>query len=194
MGRWEPDARGRLEQAALELYGERGFERTTVAEIAERAGLTERTFYRYFADKREVLFWGSGLLRERLVTALEEAPASLAPLDAVGVALLAVVDVFDERQEFARQRQAVIAASVELQERERIKLATLASALADALRRRGVTDPSAVLAAETGIAVFKVAFEKWIDGPGDQGLDLAITESLDALKEFAAGRAPGRRR
>jgi AcrR family transcriptional regulator len=179
----------------MELYGACGFERTTVAEIAERAGLTERTFYRYFADKREVLFWGSGLLRERLVTALEAAPASLAPIDAVGAALLAVVDVFHERQGFARQRQAVIAASVELQERERIKLATLASALADALRGRGVTDPSAALAAETGIAVFKVAFEKWIDSTDDQGLDHAILESLDAVKGFAAGRtSAGRRR
>ena len=63
MGRWEPDARGRLVKAAMELYGERGFEQTTVAEIAERAGLTERTFFRHFADKREVLFAGAGALR-----------------------------------------------------------------------------------------------------------------------------------
>jgi AcrR family transcriptional regulator len=172
----------------MELFGERGFEGTTVAEIAERAGLTERTFFRYFADKREVLFWGSGLLQERLVTALERAPHALPALDAVGTALLAVVDVFDERQDFARQRQAVIAANVELRERERIKLATLASALADGLRRRGVGDPSAALAAETGIAIFKVAFERWIDDTGGRSLSAAIEESLAAVKEFAAGR------
>jgi hypothetical protein len=63
MTRWEPNARGRLEQAALALYGERGFENTTVAEIAARAGLTERTFFRHFADKREVLFAGGAHCR-----------------------------------------------------------------------------------------------------------------------------------
>src|SRR4030081_1022970 len=83
MSRWEPDARGRLERAAMELYGERGFEQTTVAEIAERAGLTERTFFRYFADKREVLFWGATSLQEFLVSKLDEAPPSLAPMTAV---------------------------------------------------------------------------------------------------------------
>src|ERR1700686_2348473 len=89
MGRWEPGARGRLEQAAMELYSERGFEQTTVAEIAERAGLTERTFFRYFADKREVLFNGAGALQELLVSAVAEAPSSLAPIDAVAVGLQA---------------------------------------------------------------------------------------------------------
>jgi hypothetical protein len=103
------------------------------------------------------------------------------------------VDVFDERLDFARQRQAVIAANVELQERERIKLAALASGLADGLRRRGVGDPSAALAAETGIAVFKVAFERWIDDTSEQPLSEAIVESLAAVKEFAAGRKPARR-
>ena len=87
MGRWEPNARGRLEQAALELYGERGFEQTTVAEIAKRAGLTERTFFRHFADKREVLFWGAGALQELLVSTVADAPDSAAPIDAVAAAL-----------------------------------------------------------------------------------------------------------
>ncbi len=87
MSRWEPNARGRLEQAALELYVERGFEQTTVAEIAERAGLTERTFFRHFADKREVLFAGAGTLRELLVSAVAGAPASAAPIEAVAAAL-----------------------------------------------------------------------------------------------------------
>ena len=87
MGRWEPNARGRLEQAALELYGERGFEQTTVAEIAERAGLTERTFFRHFADKREVLFGGAGALQEFLVSTVASAPDSAAPIDAVAAAL-----------------------------------------------------------------------------------------------------------
>src|ERR1017187_6732066 len=87
MGRWEPDARGRLAQAAMELYVERGFEHTTVAEIARRAGLTERTFFRHFADKREVLFWGAGSLREFLVNGVADAPESAAPIDVVAAAL-----------------------------------------------------------------------------------------------------------
>src|SRR5450755_2461262 len=100
MGRWEPNARGRLEQAALELYGERGFELTTVAEIAERAGLTERTFFRHFADKREVLFSGAGSLQELLVTTLAAAPDSIAPIDAVGAALEAAGTLLQERREY----------------------------------------------------------------------------------------------
>jgi AcrR family transcriptional regulator len=136
MSRWEPNARGRLEQAALELYGERGFEQTTVAEIAARAGLTERTFFRHFADKREVLFRGQSALREFFVSAVANAPGSEAPIDAIAAALEAVGDLFEERREHSQQRQAVITANPGLQERELIKLASLASAMADALRRR----------------------------------------------------------
>jgi AcrR family transcriptional regulator len=188
MGRWEPDARGRLEQAALALYGERGFEQTTVAEIAKRAGLTERTFFRYFADKREVLFWGAGTLQEFLVSAVASAPDSAAPIDVVAAALEAAGAMFEERREGARQRQAVIAANAELQERELIKLASLASALAGALRGRGVTDPAASLAAEAGIAVFKIAFERWISETSQQDLPQLIRESLDELKAVTAGK------
>lgn len=156
MARWEPDSRGRLEQAALALYGERGYESTTVAEIAARLlGLTERTFFRHFADKREVLFWGAGALQDLLVDAVAGAPDSATPIGAVAAALEAAGAVLQARRESARQRQAVIAANAELQERELIKLASLASALAEALRRRGVKDPAAPLAAEAGIAVFK---------------------------------------
>ncbi|MGH2894693.1 MAG: TetR family transcriptional regulator, partial [Solirubrobacteraceae bacterium] len=154
MTRWEPGARERLAQAALDLYAERGFEQTTVVEIAKRAGLTERTFFRHFADKREVLFAGSGDLQELMASAVLEAPGSAAPMDAVAAGLQAGGEVLGERRDFARQRQAVIAASAELQERELIKLASLAAALADALRRRGVTEPAASLSAEAGIAVF----------------------------------------
>src|SRR5665213_3197745 len=126
MPRWEPDSRGRLEQAAHALYGERGFENTTVAEIAERAGVTERTFFRYFADKREVLFGGAGTLQELLVSAVASSPDSAAPIDAVVAALEAAGALLQERHEAARQRQAVIVANTELRERELIKLATLA--------------------------------------------------------------------
>ena len=187
MGRWEPNARGRLEQAALELYVERGFERTTVAEIAERAGLTERTFFRHFADKREVLFAGAGALQELLVTAVVGAPDSVAPLEAVAAALEAAGALLQERREHSRRRQAVIDANPALQERELIKLAALASALAGALRRRGVPDPAAGLTAEAGIAVFKIAFERWISGTGQPDLPQLIRESLGELRAVTAG-------
>ena len=188
MTRWEPDSRSRLEQAALALYGERGFENTTVAEIAARAGLTERTFFRYFADKREVLFWGAGALQELLVGAVVSAPDSAAPIGAVAAALEAAAALLQERHEFARQRQSVIAANPELRERELIKLATLASALADALRRRGATGPAAALTAEAGIAVFRVAFERWVNESNERDLPQLIRESLDELKAVTAGR------
>jgi AcrR family transcriptional regulator len=191
MVRWEPNARGRLEQAALELYNQRGFENTTVAEIAERAGLTERTFFRHFADKREVLFAGAGALQELLVSHVDQAPASLPPIDAITAALVeAATVVFEPRRELARQRQAVIAANAELQERELIKLATLASALADALRGRGASDPAASLAAQAGIAVLKIAFERWISEAGDRTLAQLIQESVDELKLMTAGQEP----
>ncbi|MEU4232666.1 helix-turn-helix domain-containing protein [Nonomuraea sp. NPDC026600] len=187
MGRWEPNARGRLEQAALELYGERGYEQTTVAEIAKRAGLTERTFFRHFADKREVLFWGQGALQELLVQAVADAPGSAAPIDAIAAALEAAGARFQERREHSQQRHAIIAANAELRERELIKLASLASALADALRLRGVTDPAASLAAEAGLAVFRIAFDRWISDTGRPDWAHVIRESMDELKTVTAG-------
>src|ERR1700747_663150 len=108
MGRWEPDARGRLAKAAMELYAEHGFEQTTVAEIAARAGLTERTFFRHFADKREVLFGGGTALEELIVGVVANAPASHTPIDAAAAGLEAAGEQFfvSERRDFSRQRQA----------------------------------------------------------------------------------------
>jgi AcrR family transcriptional regulator len=186
MGRWQPGARGRLQQAAMELYRERGFDQTTVAEIAARAGLTERTFFRYFVDKREVLFAGSTVLQDALVAALDDAPDSAAPIDQVVAALDAAGDFFDNR-DFSRHRQAVIDAHPDLQERELIKLASLAAALAEALRRRGVHEPAASLTAEAGIAVFKIAFGRWINDTEERNFTDLIHESLAALKAVAAG-------
>jgi len=182
MGRWTPNARGRLEQAAMELYGERGFEQTTVSEIAERAGLTERTFFRHFADKREVLFWGAGALHELLVSAVASAPDSAAPIDAVATALEAAGALLQERRDHSRQRQAIIAANAELRERELIKLASLASAIADTLRRRGVTEPAASLTAEAGIAVFRIAFGRWLDETNERDLPDLVRSSLEELR------------
>jgi AcrR family transcriptional regulator len=187
MSRWEPNARGRLAQAALKLYGERGFEQTTAAEIAARAGLTERTFFRHFADKREVLFWGAAELQDRLVNAVVSAPESAAPIDAIAAALAAAAELFQGRREGSRQRQAIITANAELRERELIKLATLAAALAGALRSRGTGEPAASLAAEAGIGVFKVAFERWVGDSAPDDLALIMRESLDQLKTVTAG-------
>jgi AcrR family transcriptional regulator len=189
MGRWKPDARGRLEQAALELYGERGFEQTTVAEIAERAGLTERTFFRHYADKREVLFGGADMLEELLVSTTAAAPDSAAPIDAVAAALEAAGAALDERRELARRRHGIIAANAELRERQLIKLASWAEALADALRERGVADPAARLTAEVGAAVFGVAFERWVGETNRRSLPELVRESLDELIALASGQA-----
>ena len=172
----------------MELFLERGFEQTTVTEIAERAGLTQRTFFRHFADKREVLFAGSDALRELMVSAVASAPDSAAPIDAVAAALQAAGAALQEGGEHPGQRQAVIAANAELRERELIKLASLAAALADALHSRGVADPAASLAAEAGIAVFRIAFARWVTGSGQRDLPHVIRESLDELRAVTAGR------
>ncbi len=172
----------------MELYVERGFEQTTVAEIAQRAGLTARTFFRYFADKREVLFAGSASLQDSLVSALEGAPKSASPMQAISAALDAAAAMLGERRDYSRQRQSVIAANAELRERELIKMASLSAALADGLRRRGVTDPDAGLAAEAGVAVLRVAFERWVTATGDRDLLQVMHESLDQLKALTADR------
>jgi len=185
MGRWQPDARGRLRQAAFELYGERGFDQTTVAQIAERAGLTERTFFRHFADKREVVF--SGEVHRVLVSAVADAPAAARPIDAITDALEAAGAVLDQRHDLTRRRQAVIAANPSLQEREQIKLATLAADMAAALRARGVEPSPARLAADAGVAVWNAAFERWIDE--DERRDFGLLAS-DALAELRAVVAP----
>ncbi|HEY5398183.1 MAG TPA: TetR family transcriptional regulator [Trebonia sp.] len=187
MVRWEPDARGRLGQAAFELFTERGFEQVTVAEIAERAGLTERTFFRYFADKREVLFAGADGFQDLFVSTVAGAPDSAAPIDAVAAALYAAAAMFTAHEDGVRRRSAIIAAHPDLRERELIKLATVAAAIAEALRGRGVTDPAASLTAEAGIAIFKIAFARWIAAPAGPDLAKLIAESLEELKLVAVG-------
>ena len=190
MGRWEPDSRGRLEQAAFALFAERGYENTTVAEIAERAGLTERTFFRQYSDKREVLFAGGSEFQELVVSAIASAPASLPPIDAVAAGLDAAAALLQKRRAFARMRQAIIAANAELRERELIKLASLSAAIADTLRGRGLADPAASITAEVAIAVFRVAFERWLDEGNRLGLPRIMRESLDELKALLSTPAP----
>jgi len=192
MGRWQPDARGRLEKAAMELYAERGFDQTTVAQIAERAGLTERTFFRHFADKREVLFAGSAQLQDLMVETVAGAPASVAPIDAVAAGIDAIGAVLQESRgrAFARQRQSIVVASAELRERELNKMSSLAGALADTLRNRDVADPAASLLGEIGIAVFRISFERWVSGSRDRDLRVLMRELLDEVRSLTADGGP----
>lgn len=171
----------------MELYLQQGFEQTTVAEIAERAGLTERTFFRHYTDKREVLFRGAGRLQALVVNTVLAAPASAAPIEAVAAGLEAAGDVFQGDVERARLRQTVITANPELQARELSKLATLASGIAAALRQRGTPDLTADLTAEVGVVVFRVAFERWIGGAGPQDWTLLIGSLLGELRVVLGG-------
>ncbi len=190
MGRWEPDARGRLAKAAMELYAEQGFEQTTVAEIASRAGLTERTFFRHFADKREVLFYGMERLRDLLARAVADAPASASAMDAVSAAFEAAGAMFEENPDRVRLRDAIVSAHPELRERELIKLAAFAATVSGALRDRGIPEPAATLAAETGVAVFKVAFARRVSEPGQADLPGIFRESMAGLRGVLADHAP----
>jgi AcrR family transcriptional regulator len=169
----------------MQLYSDCGFEQTTVAEIAEQAGLTERTFFRYFADKPEVLFSGAAVLEERMVRAAADAPLSAGPLEAAAAALDAAAGLLQERREFSRQRQAVIDANPELQERELKKMASLAAALADVLRQRGVGDASARLTAEMAIAVFRLSFDRWLAPDSRTSLPQLMRDYLGELKALA---------
>jgi AcrR family transcriptional regulator len=187
MGRWEPGAGQRLVSAALDLFVEEGYERTTVAEIAARAGVTERTFFRYFADKREVLFGGGHEMEVMLVKAVAEAPASATPLGAIASALEVVAaEIFDGILAFARRRQMIINSTRDLQERELLKLASMTSAVAGALRDRGVNAASASLAAETGMAVFKTAFASWVSESSTHSLSEIIAETFAELRAVVA--------
>jgi len=188
MGRWEPNARGRLAKAALELYAEQGFEQTTAAEIARAAGLTERSFFRHFPDKREVLFYGIDSVRDLIVGAVADAPSSAGPMEAVGAALQAVAAMVEETPEFARKRSSVVSANAELRERELVKLAGIAAAMTGALRDRGVREPAASLAAETGIVVYRVAFARWISEPGQADLSHLLRYCTAELKGVLADR------
>jgi AcrR family transcriptional regulator len=170
----------------MALYGERGYEETTVAEIAERAGLTKRTFFRYFTDKREVLFWGSEVLEQQMVAAIEAAPASSSALAMIGAALDAAAARFEEVREFAGPRHRIIASSHELQERELIKAASLSAAMARALRARGLGDTAAALAAWTGTTTMHVAFEQWVNDPDQTPFKQIASDALAQLRQIAA--------
>ena len=171
----------------MELYVERGFDQTTVADIAERAGLTKRTFFRHYADKRDVLFAGTDPLRDVVVRAIAEAPASLAPFAAVSLGIEAGAALIQERPEDVKMRQAVIDAHLELQERELAKLAGLVGDMATALRERGLEVWPARLVAEAGMAAFRVAFARWIADSAEGKLAQVVRESMAELAATVSG-------
>jgi AcrR family transcriptional regulator len=186
MVRWKPGARERLQAAALERFGARGFDGTTVAEIAAAAGLTERTFFRYFADKREVLFAGQDEFERLFVAGIEQAEAA-DPMVIVATALEGAAVFFpDDRRSWSRMRQVVIDADPGLQERELLKLSGLATTMTDALRRRGIDPTAAALAAESGVAVFRVGFATWIAEGEDRPLAAILRAVLAELRSLLA--------
>ena len=182
MSRWKPDAAGRLAKAAITLFAEQGYEATTVAEIAQRAGLTKRTFFRHFSDKREVLFSGTHELERVWLDAMASAPAHAGPLDMVTAGLDPVAAMFIERHAFARLRAEIIGANPELQERELIKLHNLAVAIEASLRDCGVAAITATLAAEAGVTVFHVAFAAWLQQDDPNAFRRMMDASLDELR------------
>jgi AcrR family transcriptional regulator len=188
MARWEPDARGRLEKAAMELFVERGYARTTVGDIGERAGLTERTFFRYFTDKREVLFSGSEELEKAIVDLVSNAPEDATPFEVVASAIEVTGAGLEAHRDltYVRARHALVTEHAELRERELIKMASLAAAITRALRARGAAEPAASLAAEAGIAVFKVGFERWVTAKKPRALTAEIRAAVDGLRAVTA--------
>jgi AcrR family transcriptional regulator len=198
MVRWKPGAKERLQAAALELFATRGFEQTTAAEIAQSVGLTERTFFRHFSDKREVLFYGQEQFLQAFVDGADAAPPDSSPLEVVASALHAAASFFpDDRRPYSRMRQSVIDQNPALRERELHKFAGLATTVAQALRARGIGEPAATLAAESGATVFGIAFAQWIREGETRSLpDIAsdvlhelvnLTERRPGNGEFPAG-------
>ena len=168
MGRWEPDARDRLVRAALDLFGEQGYENTSVAQIAERAGLTKSTYFRHFRDKREVLFGGQDELLDLIVAGIAGAPESAGALAAVEAALVAMAVTFtEERRANGPRRLAVIESNDELRERDALKMAGFGRTMKDALGRRGVPELAADVAAELGILALRRGYAEWLEAGGD---------------------------
>ncbi|PZE23173.1 MULTISPECIES: TetR/AcrR family transcriptional regulator [unclassified Curtobacterium] len=187
MVRWTPGTRDRLRDAALELFAQQGIEETTVAEIAAAVGVTERTFFRHFADKREVLFAGQEHFQAAFVDAAAGAPRDTTPLEAVRLAVITGGSWFeDDHRAFSRRRQGVILANSGLYERELLKMAALSRAMRDTLRARDVDEPTATLAAETGTMVFRLAFEQWIADDETRSVPEIARERFEQLDALHA--------
>ncbi len=189
MSRWEPGARERLVVAAVDLFSEQGYDATTVAQIAERAGVTRSTFFRYFPDKRELLVAGQETLSRLLTEGIHEAPAGDAPLAAVAAGLERASSTMGPiNRELAPRLKAAVAASTELQERDALKSVSLAAAMTTALVARGVPDPTAALAGELGVLAFKRGYAQWSEADPEAKEDLAgyVLAALDELRKASA--------
>jgi AcrR family transcriptional regulator len=189
VARWEGDARERLVTAAIDLFADQGYDATTVAQIAERAGVTKSTFFRHFPDKRELLVAGQDVLSRLLAEGVAEAPADAAPLDAVAAGLERACSAMGpaSRERGPRIRTA-IAASEELQARDALKTVGLGVALTDALLARGVAPATAQLAGELGTLAFKKGYARWVEADPDTAGGLA-PHAAAALAEFRAATA-----
>ncbi|MFJ6789092.1 TetR/AcrR family transcriptional regulator [Streptomyces angustmyceticus] len=189
MARWQPDAPGRLTAAALDLFEERGYENTTVTEIAERAGLTKSTFFRHFPDKREVLF-DKGTVTGLLVEGIASAPPAAGPLDAVADALDALGRTFfaADRREFSARRQAVLNAHTELREREALKRIDLTASMIEAIERRGAPGLTARVAAGLGTLVWEIAYDRWIDTHNSEDFGPLARQALAEVRAAGAMR------
>jgi AcrR family transcriptional regulator len=189
MGRWEPGARERLVLAAVDLFHEQGYDETTVAQIAERAGVTRSTFFRHFPDKRDVLVAGQAALSALLAEGIAEAPADAGPLDAVAEGLRRAAAVYGPMsREIAPRLEAVVSASAELRDRNAQKAVGLAAAMEEALVARGAAPVVARLAAELGVLAHHRAFERWAAEP-DATTDAMARYSVESLDELRAAAA-----
>lgn len=185
MVRWEPGTKDRLRAAALELFAVQGFEETTAAEIAQSVGLTERTFFRHFGDKREVLFDGQADYLQAFADGVAAAPPDASPLDMIASALHGAAGLFTEdRRAYSRMRKKIIDANPALAERELHKRSGTAAKLAAALRARGVGEPAATLAAESGATAFGIAFSQWTRDDETRPIAEIISEVLDELRQL----------
>jgi AcrR family transcriptional regulator len=181
MPRSGAEARARLREAALVLYGERGYDATTTAEIAAQAGVKERTYFRHFADKREVLFDGEAELREVMTAAIASAQDEFSPLSLVLCAYTAAMPLFVAGRPVAERRAEIIATSSALQERAHAKSAALTEALIGALEGRGIAEPTARLAVRAGAAVFERASRAW-NGTSAADLAALVAQAADELR------------
>ena len=189
MGRWQPGVRERLVVAAVDLFTEQGYDATTVAQIAERAGVTRSTFFRHFSDKREVLVAGQETLGRLLAEGIAGAPQGASPLEAVAAGLeRASAEMGPMNRELGPRLKAAVAASAELQERDALKSVGLAAAMTAALIARGVPDPTAHLAAELGVLAFKRGYTQWSEGDRDDGRGPA-RHALAALDDLRSATA-----
>lgn len=182
--RWKPGARRRLQDAALELFDEKGFAATTAANIAARAGLTERTFYRYFSDKKEVLFGDEAIYTAALNYAVSGAPDRAAPLVAAKIGLEALCDKLQPQLPELRRREQVFIRSPELRERDLSKAAMFTSALSKALEKRGFSTPESAIAAEVAMALFRVAYNHWLTSEPDQKLADSLSRCLRSFQKL----------